>query len=242
MASLFVDAYVGVSPRIACRALRHRECPEGKVRIIENGVNLSAFHLDPQARLEVRAELGVPNDAWVVGTVGRMVEDKNPELLLRASLPMLGPRTRLLLVGDGPLLPGLRAQAAAHPAGSFAGILGARRDVARLLAALDVFALSSRTEGMPLALLEAMSVGLPIVATAVGGVPDVLRDGVSAKLVPSEDDVALRAALTWLRDDRAEAARLGANARAESVRFAAATMVKRYSDLYRDCQRPLSLV
>jgi glycosyltransferase involved in cell wall biosynthesis len=242
LASLFVDAYVGVSPRIACRALRHRECPEGKVRTIENGVNLAAFHPDPQARREVRAELGVPEEAWVVGTVGRLVDDKNPGLLLRASLPLLGPQTRLLFVGDGPLTPGLRAEAAAHPAGGFVSLLGARQDVPRLLAAMDVFALSSRTEGMPLALLEAMSVGLPIVSTAVGGVPDVVRDGICAKLVPSEDDVALRAALAWLRDDRGEAARLGANARAESARFAAATMVKRYGELYRECQRPLTLV
>jgi glycosyltransferase involved in cell wall biosynthesis len=242
LASLFVDAYVGVSPRIACRAHRHFECPETKVRIIENGVDLSAFHPDEQARHEVRAELGLSDSAWVIGTVGRLVSDKNPALLLRASLPLLGPQVRLLFVGDGPLAPELRALAAAQPEGRFVSFLGARQDVPRLLAALDVFALSSRTEGLPLALLEAMSVGLPIVATAVGGVPDVVRDDLSAKLVPSDDDIALRSTLAWLRDDRAEAGRLARRAREESARFSAAIMAKRYGDLYQECQRPLTLV
>ncbi len=242
LASLFVDVYVGVSPRIACRAHRYRECPESKVRIVENGVDLSAFRPDQQARGEARAELRIPKDAWVVGTVGRLVDDKNPGLLLRAALPLLGDQARLLFVGDGPLAAELRALAAGHEAGRFARFLGARQDVPRLMAALDVFALPSRTEGLPLALLEAMAMGLPIVATRVGGVPDVLRDDYSAKLVPSEDDVALRATLARLRDDRTEAARLGRQAREDSVRYSSATMAKRYGELYRQCHRPLSLV
>lgn len=242
LASLFVDAYVGVSARIACRAHRYHECPETKVRIIENGVDLSSFRPDPQARREVRAELGVPESSWLIGTVGRLAKEKNPALLLRAALPLLGPQVRLLLVGDGPLAHELRTLAAAQPECAFVSLTGARQDVPRLLAALDVFVLSSRTEGLPLALLEAMSVGLPIVATAVGGVPDVVRHDFSAKLVPSEDEVALRTTLAGLRDDRAEADRLAHNAREESARFSAALMAKRYGDLYQECQRPLSLV
>jgi glycosyltransferase involved in cell wall biosynthesis len=167
-------------------------------------------------------------------------------LLLRAALPLLGPEARLVFVGDGPLLPTLRALAARHPAGHFASFVGARHDVPRLLAAFDAFALSSRTEGLPLALLEAMSVGLPIVATEVGGVPDVVRDGYSAWLVPSEDEAALRAALVELRSDPTAAAAIGAQGQQEGRRFSAATMTSRYLDLYRRgraaVQKPLTLV
>jgi glycosyltransferase involved in cell wall biosynthesis len=248
LASLVVDAYVAVSPRIAARARTNHECPEAKLLVIDNGVDLSAFRPDMSARREVRAELGLPEQAWVVGTVGRLVADKHPELLLRAALPLLGPGARLVFVGDGPLAPTLRALAAGHPASRWVNFLGARQDVPRLLAALDVFALSSRTEGLPLALLEAMSVGLPIVATAVGGVPDVVRDGFSARLIPSEDEAALREALDQLRNDPTAAAEMGRCAQQESRRFSAATMTSRYLDLYHRCragslaQKPLTLV
>jgi glycosyltransferase involved in cell wall biosynthesis len=107
--------------------------------------------------------------------------------------------------------------------------------VARLLAGFDGFALSSRTEGLPLALLEAMAVGLPIVATAVGGVPDVVRDGWSARLVPSGDEAALRQALDQLRRDPNAAAEMGRRARQESQRYSASTMTSRYLDLYHHC-------
>ena len=248
LASLAVDAYVGVSPRIAARARCHHECAEAKLAVIENGVDLSAFRPDAGARHQVRAELGLPESAWVVGTVGRLVADKHPELLLRAALPLLGPGARLLFVGDGPLAPALQAIAAQHPSGRYVSFLGVRHDVPRVLTAFDVFALSSRTEGLPLALLEAMAMGLPIVATAVGGVPDVVRDGFSARLVPSADEAALHAALDLLRHDPIAAAEMGRRAQQESRRFSAATMTSRYLDLYRRCragspaQKPLTLV
>lgn len=244
LASLVVDAYVAVSPLIAARVRNHHECSAAKLRVIENGVDLSAFRPDAGARREVRAELELPERAWVVGTVGRLVEDKNPGLLLRAALPLLGPEDRLVFVGDGPLSLALQPLAARHPAGRWVNFLGARHDVARLLAGFDAFALSSRTEGLPLALLEAMAVGLPIVATAVGGVPDVVRDGWSARLVPSGDEAALRQALDQLRRDPSAAAEMGRCARQESQRYSAATMTSRYLDLYHHClaQKPLSPV
>lgn len=248
LASLAIDAYVGVSPRIVERARRYHECPAAKLLVIENGVDLSAFRPEADTRRQVRAALGLPAGAWVVGTVGRLVDDKNPGLLLRAALPLLGPDARLVFVGDGPLGPDLQAVASRHTAGHCVSFLGARHDVPRLLAAFDVFALSSRTEGLPLALLEAMAAALPIVATAVGGVPDVVRDGRSARLVPSADEAALREALAQLRRDPTAAAELGRCARRESQRFSAATMTSRYLDLYHRCrvepltQKPFNLV
>jgi glycosyltransferase involved in cell wall biosynthesis len=173
------------------------------------------------------------------------VNDKDPGLLLRAAAPLLGPDARLVFVGDGPLATSLHSMADEHPSGRYVTFLGARQDVPRLLTAFDVFALSSRTEGLPLALLEAMACGLPIVATAVGGVPDVVRDGISGKLVPHADQMALRAALAQLQSHPDEAARLALSAQEESRRFSAAIMTQHYLDLYqlcREAQKPLTRV
>jgi glycosyltransferase involved in cell wall biosynthesis len=242
LASLYLDAYVGVSPKIAARARRFNECVDEKLHVIENGVDLGAFGPDAEARQAVRDELGIPQAAWVVGTVGRLAPEKNPGLLLRAMAPMLGAQARLVYLGDGPEMRGLRGQAVRHPAGRFVHLVGMRPDVHRVLAAYDVFALSSRTEGLPLALLEAMAAGLPVVATAVGGVPDVVRHGTSALLVRSDDEEALRHALARLREDRTLAMAMGQCARQRSADYSAKAMNRRYIDLYRACrQNPLPL-
>lgn len=243
LASLWLDAYVGVSVRITARARQFAECAPSKLHVIENGVDLMAFHPDAQARQAVRAELGIPAGAWVVGTVGRLAVEKNPALLLRAAGPLLNDDFHLMFAGDGPELRNLRGQAMRDPSGAFVHILGARPDVPRVLAACDVFALSSRTEGLPLALLEAMAAGLPVVATAVGGIPDVVRDGVSALLVSPGDEEGLHEALHRLYDDRTLAVAMGQCARQRSADFSASSMSQRYLDLYRACrQKPFSLM
>lgn len=242
LASLWLDAYVGVSVRITARARQFAECAPTKLHVIENGVDLAAFHPDAQARQALRAELGIPANAWVVGTVGRLAVEKDPTLLLRAASELLNDDFHLVFAGNGPELRNLRGQAMRDPSGAFVHILGARPDVPRVLAACDVFALSSRTEGLPLALLEAMAAGLPVVATAVGGIPDVVRDGINALLVPSSDEEGLRAALRRLHDDRTLAAAMGQCARQRSADFSAAAMSQRYLDLYRVCrQKPFNL-
>ncbi len=242
LASLWLDAYVGVSARITARALRFIECSPLKLHVIENGVDLVAFHPDPRARQDIRAELGIPPEAWVVGTVGRLAAEKDPALLLRAAAPLLSDDLHLVFTGDGPELRSLRGQAMRLASGAFVHILGARRDVHRVLAAFDAFALSSRTEGLPLALLEAMAAGLPIVAPAVGGIPDVVEDGVSALLFPPGDEAALRQAVQRLYEDRPLALAVSQCTRQRSADYSATTMSRRYLDLYRACrQNPFHL-
>ncbi len=215
-ASLFLHAFVGVSERTAETARQHAEAiPRAKVRVIENGVDLSRFLPDPADRAAARSALGIGADDWVVGTVGRIEAVKNHGRLLRAMTPLLSRGARLVIVGDGAERAGLVAAIAALPDEATRGrvhLPGLRRDIPHLLRAFDVFALSSDSEGLPLALLEAMAAGLPVVSTAVGGIPAVVADGRSGLLVAAEDQ-ALGDALERLFGDRELARQLGARGR-----------------------------
>lgn len=235
IAGRLVDAFVAVSEETAAVARRRKETPERKLRVITNGIDLSRFHPDAAARERVRRELGIGADAWVIGTVGRVAAEKNHALLLAAAAPLLGPATRLVIAGDGPLLPQLREQAAALPAAQSAAahLLGVRRDAPAVLNAFDVLAMSSDTEGLPLVLLEAMATGLPVVSTAVGGIPNVLEEGATGLLVPAGDEAGLRDRLAQLQADRARARAIGARGRATAVStYSAERMQDDYLQLY----------
>jgi glycosyltransferase involved in cell wall biosynthesis len=181
----------------------------------------------------VRRELAIDPAAWVIGTVGRIAVEKNQALLIRAMAPLLGPRTRLVVAGDGPLLPAVTELAAQLGITGFVHFLGARRDVPDVLNALDSFVLSSDTEGLPLVVLEAMATGLPVLSTRVGGVPTVLDEGETGFLVPVGDEAALRHRMAELRGDPDRSRAYGERARAAAItRFSAARMQRDYLDLY----------
>lgn len=224
-------AYVAVSDATAKVARENRECAPARLHVIPNGVDLEAYRPDDAARREVRSELGIPDDAFVIGTVGRVSVEKDHALLVRAAGPLLGSGVRLVIAGDGAELDNVRAAAAAFA--PWVVLTGVRHDVPRVMASFDLFALSSRSEGLPLALLEAMATGLPVVATDVGGVAEVVDHGEAGVVVPPRDEEALRRAVASLRDDRAAAEGLAARARARSRRYDAAAVVDRYMDLYR---------
>jgi glycosyltransferase involved in cell wall biosynthesis len=150
-------------------------------------------------RPQVRAELGIPPEERVVGIVGRLVEVKNHELMLDAFArlaQMGGPRWRLVVIGGGDERERvLRARARRLGIDGDVLWLGWRREVARLYAALDVVALTSRDEGTPVALLEALAAGVPVAARAVGGVPEVLDQGRLGELVEEDDPHAMAMAI-----------------------------------------------
>ncbi len=186
----------------------------------------------------MRAELGIGPGAWVVGTVGRIAPEKDQALLLRAAAPLLGPDARLVVAGDGPLLPSLAGLATSLGIAGFVHLLGARADVPAVLNALDAFVLCSTTEGLPLVVPEAMATGLPVVATRVGGIPTVIDEAQTGYLVPAADEEALRARLALLRGDAEAGRALGARARSAALaRFSASRMRREYVELY---QRVLS--
>jgi glycosyltransferase involved in cell wall biosynthesis len=232
-AGRMVDSDVSVSMEVASSTRDNRLVHERKMTVIENGIDLDRYQPRADLHAEVRTELGLANDSLVIGIVCRLVECKNVGLLLRAALPHLGPSTQLIIVGDGPERSRLEALANQHRQGKFARFLGQRTDVARLLNGLDLFALSSSTEGHPISVIEAMATGLPVLATKVGGIPEMIEDGKSGFLAPA-DEQAYTERLAGALDQRATWAAMGVAARATAhARFSSETMTDRYLELYR---------
>ena len=231
-ATRLVDASVFVSRELAVTLGGAGQTP-GRTWVIENGVDLARFFPDAGGRAAVRAELGIPEDAQVIGTVSRLVRSKNVPGLLRAAWPLLGPKVHLVVVGDGPDRQDVEQLVVFTPKAASVHVLGARNDVARLLRAFDLFVLFSRTEGHPIVVLEAMATALPVVATPVGGIPGIIEDGETGYLVPTDDEEALRGMLEHLLGAPRRLAEVGWRARAVALeRYAAERMVDEYLALY----------
>jgi glycosyltransferase involved in cell wall biosynthesis len=231
IAAMSTHAFVAVSAPTAAYARSIREVSERKLHVIVNGVDLDQFALPDAARARARARWQLPHDAWVIGTVGRMAAVKDHPTLLRATAPLLAPRTRLVIAGDGPEAQATRALAHELGVAPWVHFTGVCDEVPLLLQALDLFVLSSRVEGMPLVLLEAMAAGLPIVATAVGGVPETVDD--VARLVPPGDEHALRAAIQELGQNRHGGVELGRRGRERAYSHHSVTrMASRYLQIY----------
>lgn len=230
-AAQLAHAFVAVSETTFAQAAEQHDAPAARMHTIANGIRLDRYHPDPEARAATRVELGL-GDAWVVGTVGRLDSYKNQALLVRAMAPLLSSDVRLVIVGDGPARGEVEAEIAKLREPRWVVMTGRRMDVPTLIPAFDVFALSSKTEGLPLVVPEAMAVGLPIVTTAVGGLPGVVDDHETGLLVPV-DEAALRAALARLLVDRQLARTMGERARDTALeRYSADRMVEAYLDLY----------
>jgi glycosyltransferase involved in cell wall biosynthesis len=202
---------------------------------IPSAVDSVRYRPDGAARGRLLAAFALPSDALVVGVVAQLIERKGHDALI-ASLPELvraEPKLRVLLFGRGPLEPKLRAQIAARGLESHVTLAGFRTDLPALLPGLDVLAHAAVREGLGLALLEAASAGVPVVAYAAGGVPDAVVDGTTGLLVPVGDMAALCAALARLLAVRVERARLGAAARAHAERhFGVDGLVDAHLSLY----------
>lgn len=231
-AAKLVSSFVAVSTVTAQQARTQRDASDARIVVIPNGIRLEKFGPDPVARAAVRAELGIPERAIVVGTVGRVDEFKNQPLLLMAIAPLLGPDVHVVFVGDGPTREALEASVKALTDPDKAHVLGRRMDVARLLTAFDIFCLSSKSEGLPLVVPEAMASGLPVVSTAVGGIPGVVDEGETGFLT-AVDEAELRDRLKRLVDDPAKARAMGARAREVALeRYSAERMTDDYLELY----------
>jgi glycosyltransferase involved in cell wall biosynthesis len=233
-----VHRFVAVSAATAETARTNHECAAGKLRVVINGTDLSRFPAPEGARAAVRRELGIPAGARVLITIGRLVREKNHALLLRAVAPLLRDDRQLILVGDGLLRDDLRAQLRGLENGHCVHMTGARRDVPALLAAADAFVLSSDSEGLPIGLLEAWAAGLPVVSTAVGGIPAAVQSGETGLLVPPGDEAALTAALRRVFEGDEALVRIAGRGHAHVLAtYSAEQMANAYASLYEECRR-----
>jgi glycosyltransferase involved in cell wall biosynthesis len=231
-----VDTYVAVSTQVADNSRAYGLAVEPKLTVIENGIDVGYHKPRPEWRREVRAEFDLPENARVIGTVSRLADYKNVGLLLRSGLPHLNDSTRLLIIGDGPERSALESLVAQHRQGQFVCFLGERADVPRLLNGIDLFALSSKTEGHPIAVIEAMATGLPVLATRVGGIPDMVEDGRTGFLAEVQEAAfasRLEEALAQFRSWPS----MGSAAReVASQRFSSDAMADRYQAVYEQAR------
>jgi glycosyltransferase involved in cell wall biosynthesis len=209
-------------------------CPRGKMVLIPNGVREEALR-PPGDRYAKRRELGLPPEAPVVGAVSRLAWKKGIRHLLEATPRILEavPDARVVIAGDGPLRAELEAQAAALGVRDRVLFLGSRPDTIEVIAAFDVFVLPSVVEGMSNALLEAMAVGRPAIATDVGGNPEVVVDGETGLIVPASDPHQLAASIQKLLEAPEMAAEMGAAGRRRVIeRYQIDAMTRRIEELY----------
>jgi sugar transferase (PEP-CTERM/EpsH1 system associated) len=246
-----VDRSYRLLSRLAGRLARYTVCvgndslrvarevdhiPAGRLRMIYNGVDSARFPHGPEARAEARRELGLDQEIPLIVHVGRLSPEKDQACLLQACarLKQGQKEFRLIILGDGDQREPLLALAEELGLSGMLDLPGARQDVWRYLAAADAFALSSLSEGISISLLEAMAAHLPVVATEVGGNPEVIVDGESGLLVPAKSPELLAQALGSVLGDPQLAGRLGrAAAQRVATQFSLARMAGDYADLYR---------
>jgi glycosyltransferase involved in cell wall biosynthesis len=202
--------------------------------LIPNGIPTDEYAPNPDTRAQWRQAHGIEPRATVLTHIGRFAFQKNHALLVEAFAQVRSDAPLyLLLVGGGELENAVREQVAGLGLQERVRFLGVRADVADILRASDVFVLSSRWEGNPMSVMEAMAAGLPVVSTAVGGVPELVQEGATGLLVPSEDAGALAQAMQALVDDPVRRQAMGAAARQHAIaHFDIRHTVRMYEELY----------
>ena len=229
--SRWAHGIFAVSGQLRDDLVRYVGLRPSQVDVLHNGVDQGRF--GRADRDVARRLLGLDPATLVVGSVGRLVAVKNYALLLRAFAALRRDDAVLLLAGEGPERASLQQLAQGLGVASRTRLLGHREDVPTVLATLDVFALSSRSEGMSNTLLEAMAAGLPIVATRVGGNPEIVRDGVDGLLADDDDAQAFAGALRDLAEQPERRAAMGASGRDRvATEFSIEAMVDRYARYY----------
>jgi glycosyltransferase involved in cell wall biosynthesis len=231
-------ALVAVSPEVRDDLVALGVAPASKFTVVRLGIDLPRrVDNDAAQRREARRQMGLRDEAFVVGWVGRMTAVKRTELVVRALQDLVARNVDafVVLVGDGPDRDQLERYA--HELGVIKRclFLGYQEDVARFYDAIDVLVLPSINEGTPVSVIEALAARRPAVATRVGGVPDVVRDGIDGFLVDADDVDALATRLAELAADPELRARMGEAGHARVIeRYAVARLVDDVDRLYRE--------
>lgn len=233
----YTDVLIAISPRVRDELVEQfRIAPPARFHVVPLGFDLAALSaIDEDARALARTTLDIPPGSVVITTVGRLTAIKNHALFLEvaAAVARQRPHALFLVVGDGELRAELEQRAASAGLAGRVRFLGWRRDLVTIYGATDVFALTSRNEGTPVALIEAMAAGVPGVATAVGGVLDVITDEGVGYTVPSDDAAMLADAINKLSASPETRRNIGLRARAAVVgRYSQERLVTDVASLY----------
>ena len=228
-----VDRYLCIS-RGVMDVMRRAGVPAAKLALVPSGVPI--VNTPPQGAANLRSLIGAPADAPVVGTVAALAPHKNHADLMRAAAQVVRerPNVRFAWVGEGERRAALERQRRDLGLENHVHLLGFREDALGLLAQFTLFVLSSYLEGLCTSLLDAQALGVPVIATAVGGVPDVIVDGVNGRLVPGRDPAALAGAILAALDAPGSSEAWAAAGRERVERFSVGAMVTGTLAVYRD--------
>ncbi len=229
--SRFCDKVIAIGSDGA-RALKELAgIPDHKLEIIRAGVDSANY---AESKSEARIALGINQSEKIAVIVARLFPEKNHKLLLQAFREVIGrvENARLLIVGEGVEEAAICDEIAKLNLQERVTMMGVRRDVARILAASDVFVISSDREGLPIAVLEAMAAAKPVVATAVGDLPMVVKDGETGRIVPAKNPQQMADALVEIFNDEERAARMGASALQAVEAYSLQTMIGKFETLY----------
>jgi sugar transferase (PEP-CTERM/EpsH1 system associated) len=234
--ALFTDVVAAVSHPLRDYLTREVRIPARKVRVLINGIDVARFTPEGEAT-DLRAHFGLPPDAVLVGIVARFAPVKDHATLIAAfdRVARSEPRAHLVLVGEGELRTAIEQDVARLDLAGRVHFLGSVGDTAPVYRGLDILTLSSLSEGTSMSILEGLATGLPVVATSVGGNPDLVQEGVQGHLVPSRDPRALAEGLVRLVRDPEHRRAAGIEARKRAVaEFSLTGMVEQYESLYEE--------
>jgi L-malate glycosyltransferase len=234
------DRVIAVGQAVRKAVIDNEGISPRRIGVIHNGVRLPVERAEPAVRLAVRHELGVSEDEFLILLVARLdaIKDHATAIRALARVTATAPRTRLLIVGDGAERDQIQREIEARGLVRWVGMLGQRRDVDRLLGAADAILLTSLSEGIPVTIIEAMGYGLPVVATDVGGVREVVENGRTGLLASAGGDEELAQAILRLVSDvplRREMGQAGRR-RAEAL-FTEDRMHRAYAAVYEEMLR-----
>ncbi len=229
------DVLVGVSSSVFKEILGYRRIDRGRAMVISNGVDTTLFRKDNSLRMSGRKGMAISEDEIVIGTVRGLDSNHGVDHLIKA-IPFVKQSTkrfRVCIVGDGVLRSEYEQLACDLHVADQVAFLGSRTDIPEILNCFDIFVMPSKNESFGIAAIEAMSTALPVVAYAVGGLVDVIEDGITGVLIPFRDPKALAQALIQLCNSRELREAMGeAGRKRVKEHFSLDLTLRRYSDIY----------
>lgn len=233
------DRVVAVGQSVRQALMRNEGIPGRRIRVIYNGIPVERFRRDEEARCRLRAAWGLSPGDFVVLQVARLDRLKDHPTAIRAAHRLRNESLRWLFVGDGPERAAIESEITRLGLQGRVRLLGERRDIPELLSAADAFVLTSISEGIPVTVLEAMAAGLPVAATRVGGLPELVREGETGLLVAPSDPEGVAQALRVIMADRDRAAAWGrAGRKLVEDRFSESRMHAEYRRLLEEMIAP----